>query len=739
MSLRIARMRIDRFGPLVGLDLTLGSLTVVVGDNESGKSSIVDALHAWLRRSFRRTNAVSWDGVRRSVPGYDGQVEIELASESGGALPTRLCDEPVLWNLLVIPEGRAGMRRIGMTQRDWLVEAKPHLTGFDAEAIRGRLRERAGLTPTDRDSREWAEEEERLARRQSAIEAFLDGLGSLGPREAELRARSEELRRLEDEAAREREAVDRLPWRRAAAAQETVDRSTDELAELGPGSEDDLRAWRGLELELGRQAARQRDARLARGRAEERRIAADADLARAESARADAEGRVAQVAEAGLAHRIAEVERSTDTAEGTRRLSRASVVALLLGVALLAIGIAGPGWLSVAGVGILSAGGVLLVAARSSTATRAARRNRLSTILEDARRLGLPGRDLAALARGLADRDDRLLRERVSVEAARIRAADAVERRDELVGEEAAAERGFALAEERIRELQRRCDLPSAEALAERIERRIRLEAERERARGELEALLPGRPDTERHRAIDEHRDGDSGHAPTPGALARLERALVESRAAVAVLERETAGAMERGLQAIDQPDLAAARAALDETYRVRAERALHREATRLALRVVEEAERDVDGHLDRAFADPAFGAGAIFARLTRGRWAGIRRTESTLDAILADGSSVPVEGLSRGTHDQLHVALRAALARRVLGEPGFFVWDDTFLTADPERRRALVEAAVDLVADGWQIVYLTVDPSIADLFAAEAATRGSIDCRVLTLERRRG
>jgi len=734
VSLRITRLRIDRFGPLRDLDFALGPLTIVVGDNEAGKSSIVDALHAWLRKRFRHANAVSWDGVRRNLPGYEGAVEIDLASENGSTPPGKLCDEPVLWNLLVIPEGRAGTRRVGMAQRDWLVEAKPHLTGFDAQTIRERLRERAGLTPTDRDSREWSDEDQRLARRRRAVESFLGDLVSLGAREAELRTRSSELSRLEEEAARERSAADFEPWRRLAAALDATRETTAELAELERYDERDLRAWRGFEAELARQAARQRDARQSRVRVADKLRLADDERSRAERAVAEAEQRLAELARAGIPRRVEEARRSGGAETAGQGLARASATALVAGAALIVAGLATSRWLAFAGAGVASAGVVLGFVARAARVSRVGARSATATLLVEARTLGCEATDLTAIERWIAETDQAALRARVALEGARSRVADVAERLEESAREEAAAEHEFELVEERIAELRKRTGVTSAEGLASRIEQRRRLEAERLRAAAELESGLPDRTPEEREREIRAHRAEDPGRAPTPGALSRLERSLADARTARAALERETVGALERGLQAIDQPDLAAARATLEATRRAQAERECIRAAALLALGVVDEAERDVEGQLDRAFSDPAVGAGAMFARLTHGRWSGLRRVDSALEAVAPNGSAVRAEALSRGTHDQLHFALRAALARRVLGEPGFFVWDDTFLTADPPRRRTLVATAVDLVVEGWQVVYLTVDPSIADLFAREAGTREGVECRILSL-----
>ncbi len=733
MSLHLARMRIDGFGPLRGFEISFDRLTVIVGSNESGKSSIVDALHAWLRQGFRRTNALSWDGVRRNVPGYDGTVEVELTAGSAAGPPVILCEQPLLWNLLVVPEGRAGLRRVGSGQEDWLVEARPHLTGFDAETLRSRVRERAGLTPKDRDTKEWADESGRLAGRREGLESFLAGLASLGEHEAELRARRADLARGEATAARQRAAADFETWRRAASALAALAVARTELANLERYGEDDLRRWRGLEVDLAHQAARQHSTRRGRNRAAEDRDATDEAVQRAELAVGESERRIATIDASGLAGRLAEAQRGgAPGGGGSPWLGWLGAAGLVAGVALLAAGGA-RGWLAGAGATLAIVGAMIVLVAR-----RAARHPHATLssadMLAEARRLGLEAQDLPAIARAIEQAHQVALGARVRLEAARAEATRAAARVEELARETMAAEREFSAVEERIRTVRERAGVPTIDALAAATERRRRAEIERARAEDELRSLLPGRSPSEWEREVEAHRAEDPGAARTPGGLARLEAELAEMREIVARLERETAGTIEKGLLGIGEPDLSSARSALEQIHRTQEERERLREATRLALAIVDEADRDVEGHLDRALADPVLGAGATFSRLTAGRWSGLRRNGVSIEAVAPDGSTVRPEALSRGTHDQLHVALRAALARRVLGEPAFFVWDDTFLTADPERRRALVTAAIDLVRCGWQLVYLTVDPSIADLFAREAGAAPGIGYRIVPL-----
>jgi uncharacterized protein YhaN len=71
---------------------------------------------------------------------------------------------------------------------------------------------------------------------------------------------------------------------------------------------------------------------------------------------------------------------------------------------------------------------------------------------------------------------------------------------------------------------------------------------------------------------------------------------------------------------------------------------------------------------------------------------------------------------LSGGAFDQLYLAVRLAIARRLLGERrGFFLLDDPFIKADRERLARLVDTLLELAADGWQFLYFTAKDEVVD------------------------
>ncbi|NIM95046.1 MAG: AAA family ATPase [Anaerolineales bacterium] len=80
--------------------------------------------------------------------------------------------------------------------------------------------------------------------------------------------------------------------------------------------------------------------------------------------------------------------------------------------------------------------------------------------------------------------------------------------------------------------------------------------------------------------------------------------------------------------------------------------------------------------------------------------------------------STFPVSELSTGAKEQVLLALRIGCASRIMGKDCLFlILDDAFQHADWDRRGGMLEESVRLAKAGWQIVYLTMDDHLRDLF----------------------
>ncbi len=82
------------------------------------------------------------------------------------------------------------------------------------------------------------------------------------------------------------------------------------------------------------------------------------------------------------------------------------------------------------------------------------------------------------------------------------------------------------------------------------------------------------------------------------------------------------------------------------------------------------------------------------------------------------------LKDLSTGTKEQVLFALRVTLAEKILGDKAFLILDDAFQHSDYDRRPRLIDQLFTLADDGWQIIYLTMDDNIRDIFINKGVKR---------------
>ncbi len=91
---------------------------------------------------------------------------------------------------------------------------------------------------------------------------------------------------------------------------------------------------------------------------------------------------------------------------------------------------------------------------------------------------------------------------------------------------------------------------------------------------------------------------------------------------------------------------------------------------------------------------------------------------------IVADKvSDFLLNDLSTGAQEQVLLALRIGCAAHILVKQSLFlILDDAFQHADWDRRERMLEEVIRLGKSGWQILYLTMDDHIRDLFQDHGA-----------------
>ena len=82
------------------------------------------------------------------------------------------------------------------------------------------------------------------------------------------------------------------------------------------------------------------------------------------------------------------------------------------------------------------------------------------------------------------------------------------------------------------------------------------------------------------------------------------------------------------------------------------------------------------------------------------------------------------LKNLSTGAQEQILLALRIGIAKKITNKENLFIiLDDAFQYSDWHRRTKLIEQAVNIVKEGWQLIYFTMDDHIKEEF--EKAAKG--------------
>ncbi|MBU4450405.1 MAG: hypothetical protein KKE35_03825 [Actinobacteria bacterium] len=95
------------------------------------------------------------------------------------------------------------------------------------------------------------------------------------------------------------------------------------------------------------------------------------------------------------------------------------------------------------------------------------------------------------------------------------------------------------------------------------------------------------------------------------------------------------------------------------------------------------------------------------------------------------------IKDLSTGAREQIMLALRIGFSSKILKQDTLFlILDDAFQHSDWKRRKILIDKLADIAKTGWQIIYLTMDDHIKELFdeAGKEFKSGQYKCFDLAL-----
>jgi hypothetical protein len=730
VSVRIARLEVRNFGPLRVLTLEPADVTVVYGANETGKTSCIDALARALRDKLRTGNRKLIEHVRDGAGYRSGEVDLVLSPPDGGSLAQLLREHPSLARLFIVRDSDSSLEG----GRGWLAAIRDRLIGVDLKKVADHVRAAASLTATGAVREARAEDRRRISERLARLDAFVADLPAIGTLAEEisrgernrlaLRARAERLRAAERY---HRYALASDAARRARAGRA-------ELAALERYTAADLQAWReavagerealALERSATQEVTGRRDELTQVSvelRIKEAAFAAASQLA-AECDRRRLDDEVRQARALRDAARVWEVWRSP--------LSIASLLLLALAIGLGLEGLASRptpasmivglvvGASTLAGLATGIAAIYLTTRLQAATAKGEVAVARCAEVLPKPESLD----DCAALISRARTDLVRAEAERVAVAANRRTHEAALAAAEGVLGARRAE---VELAEREIDAIRRRVDLAEIAQLEDKLHRRERAESAIENACQTMRGLLGvERADAELGALVEALQVPDPGIAANPSELHRTEDETESLDERLAALRGELTERRDRQLGALGLRDLGELES---EKLRLEAELAsLEREmaAARLCLEALRELADDVDLPLREALGSGPGAAGAYLSALTGGAYRTvIADAQGGLEVERSDGQRFSTDVLSHGARDQLALAVRLALTRRLLGEPAFLVLDDAFLSSDPARRKALIAALGDLAAEGWQIVYFTLDPELRDQLVRAGAT----------------
>ena len=140
-----------------------------------------------------------------------------------------------------------------------------------------------------------------------------------------------------------------------------------------------------------------------------------------------------------------------------------------------------------------------------------------------------------------------------------------------------------------------------------------------------------------------------------------------------------------------------------------------------LVHQTISELLRAEDEHIQNSINSPNFSD--LLFKIT-GKYKNLTIDDDGKILISSDTAEYKLQDLSTGTKEQVLFALRVTLAEKILDDKAFFILDDAFQHSDYDRRQKLIDQVFSLADRGWQIIYLTMDKHIQNLFRDRASNR---------------
>lgn len=145
-------------------------------------------------------------------------------------------------------------------------------------------------------------------------------------------------------------------------------------------------------------------------------------------------------------------------------------------------------------------------------------------------------------------------------------------------------------------------------------------------------------------------------------------------------------------------------------------------------IKIFEEIEREEKEKVSQLFGRES-PVSKYFKEITEGLYEEVTfdRESGKIKVKRKDGKELEAEKLSGGAYDQLYFSIRLALGEKLLTDKkGFFILDDPFIKADPDRLKKQIEMLKKISESGWQVIYFSAKGEIKEALEEEIK-RGAI------------
>jgi DNA repair exonuclease SbcCD ATPase subunit len=734
--MKLKKIEIKEFGPIKNFSVQPGKITVIHGDNETGKTTILDALLDALFQIRQRSEKKQFQGLDRYEENvkFSGTVEVEdngklLAFPGDIRLDKAagVSNFRYIRNLLVVRESDLEPKET-TAQKFWS-ELKDKLSGFEhgLTGITENIRDEVGLTPEGK----WIN---RAGRR---IQDEIDKLIFVGDRLKELTDQVEELSRiksrrerlLREEKEKEKrktalkEAREREKYESAARAYRKLKEGQERLKSFSTLNPSALQEWRKILAEIGTMKESIRNRENEKNILQSRISEKEEEVKSLQDTVSTWERREAEVVPA-VQQKINEIRNLEQQKQKTSRflplaLSAATVLAALTLFLIILAALRSTSFLATA---IFPAAlsvylVVLWFRCRSISAALEEEKNRLTSTFKN-----LIEPTGASDAQSWIEEERRIFERAKGEIAAKTKE---IEKDKNYLKQLSSGNSGIRDLQDKISALRQQeeklrdqtgCDTVSEleQKLKERNEELLPVI---QRQKDALSNILGTDSEDDWQDKIEQLKryqsaEGDSDEK----ALERLERELEKSRN-----ERELLLEKEREVDkklievGADTPEDAWDK--IEEVQQKLSSFERDQKAAKLAISIIEELAQQQESLINSVLESGENSASRYFRLATRNRYKSVFYQKGEIFAQTPQGQKFNFDQLSSGARAQLLFSIRVALLERLFADkPLFLLLDDPFISSDRPRLEKLLEMLFSLCDAGWQVMYFTVDRDVPEI-----------------------